>query len=78
MKILFSAIVFMILLVGCDSNPKNPTEPKETPNILHTEKYDGHLWVVYRENCGNAGMGGLAHHPDCPCLKNNNEKAKKD
>ena len=63
------AMTFLILLIGCPKEKVDPVIPRENTGTLHIEKFDGHLWVVYCKNTGNAGMGGLAHHPDCQCMK---------
>ena len=36
-------------------------EDRERSFYLHTERHDGHLWVL------NRTTDYFVHHPDCPC-----------
>lgn len=45
--------------------------PGETPNAayLRTERYDGHLFIMVKDDQYGYGPQGLVHHPGCPCMR---------
>lgn len=55
---------------------KNIIDPISLQENLHNVKFDGHLYVVYKEQEG-CGMGAaMVHSPNCECHKEklNDEK----
>lgn len=46
-------------------------EERDKSFYLHTERHDGHTWVL------NRTMDYFVHHPDCPC-KGKAEREEKE
>ena len=66
------AIGVLTVMMGCDAGDGTAESPHKEGgplSILRTEKHDGHLWIVNYK-------GGIVHHPDCPCMKKD-ENGKK-
>lgn len=41
--------------------PEGVRQERDKSFYLHTERHDGHMWVL------NRTMDYFVHHPDCPC-----------
>ena len=55
---------------------KNIIDPISLQENLHNVKFDGHLYVVYREYSGYGMGAAMVHSPNCECHKEklNDEK----
>lgn len=55
---------------------KNIIDPISLQENLHNVKFDGHLYVVYKEKEGYGMGAAMVHSPNCECHKEklNDEK----
>ena len=75
------AIALMVVFFGTSIAIKHHKEAKRNADPvwqaqdfaehLKTIKHNGHLFLLYKDGDGNRGYGGMCHHPDCQCFKNN-------
>ena len=56
---------------------KNIIDPISLQENLHNVKFDGHLYVVYKEQEGYGVGAAMVHSPNCECHKErlNDEKS---
>jgi len=75
MRRLLAIGVLAVMMAGCgDAGKGTKDAPFSTASNgfgmnLFTIKHDGHLWIT-------RDKGGIVHHPDCPCMKKD-ENGKK-
>lgn len=67
MKYLFALVCSLVFMMGCSRPPlQTPiSETRYSKGTLLTVEHDGHKWAIFK----GFKAGGLAHHPDCSCLK---------
>ena len=66
--------IFGIWLAYKESRAAKHPDP-EPEEHFHIEQWNGHDWVVYRKSRSIYAMDyGLAHSPDCKCLKEKNDE----
>ena len=64
------AIGVLAVMMGCDAGDGTAENPYSSGmSMLKTEKHDGHLWIVNYK-------GGIFHHPDCQCMKKDEDGKK--
>jgi type II secretory pathway component PulJ len=49
------------ILAAAAREGRKTEEVRDKSFYLHTERHDGHMWVL------NRTMDYFVHHPDCPC-----------
>ena len=83
-KILYITIL-LIICISCDSYvekfnsreqelrqsriEKHITDTTDLEENLHNVKFDGHLYVVYKEHNGYGFGAAMVHSPNCECNK---------
>ena len=60
------AIGVLAIMMGCEND-------SEKCGDLKTVRHDGHTWVICN---GGRGTSGVTHHPDCPCMKKDDNGKK--
>jgi len=60
------AIGVLAVMMGCEKNPEKCSD-------LNTVRHDGHTWVICN---GGHGTSGVTHHPDCQCMKKDDNGKK--
>lgn len=48
---------------------KEITDTTDLEENLHNVKFDGHLYVVYKEQSGYGFGAAMVHSPNCKCFK---------
>ena len=78
-------VLLLVIVMGCCLGASNrgassdwksryaDTKRVQIMERLYTVTHDKHKLIVYRSQANYAGMGGLIHHPDCPCFQKDKE-----
>ena len=67
---LIISFVILFLLAGCckgNVDAQREVENKAITNSLRTVEFNGHSYIVYREEYGTKNFGGITHNPECGC-----------